>query len=73
MKWSSVAIWSGVGAVILVVLLLVAKESVTGGTDKPYSIGMTFRARRLTPAPLPGGTDRGRRPGCCRLLQAGKA
>ncbi|WP_258525902.1 metallophosphoesterase family protein [Paenibacillus sp. YN15] len=43
MKWSSVAIWSGVGAVILVVLLLVAKESVTGGTDKPYSIGMTFR------------------------------
>lgn len=49
MKWSLIPLWAGVGAVILIVVLLpVFQNRGSSGKNGPYSIGMTFRGETST-------------------------
>lgn len=40
--------WSGIGAAILIVLLLLAKQTDVSGVNRPFSIGMTFHNEAST-------------------------
>jgi acid phosphatase type 7 len=48
-KWNSIALWAGVVAVVLIVVLLSALQNLgSSGKNGPYSIGMTFRGEAST-------------------------